>query len=97
MHRGQVGRLSGRYPCRPVEEQRGADSAIVDMRLHAPHVADVSHRVGTVVVQVHHDRVVANSQAVEFPQQPPDVLVDVCDHRGNAGELVRFRLQPFRS
>ena len=58
------------------------------MSLHATHVANVPPRVRAVVVQVHHDRVLGDTESVELLEQPTDVLVDVGDHRRDPGELV---------
>ena len=91
-----VGGFAGPHLSRPMEHQRGAYAAVVDVRLHTAHVADVAHRVGAIIVEVQDDGVFAETKLVEFPEEAANVLVDVGDHGADARELVGLGLQPGR-
>ena len=52
-----------------MEHQRGAYAAVVDVRLHTAHAADVAHRVGTIIVEVQDDGF-RETKLVEWKRRP---------------------------
>ena len=58
------------------------------MCFHPAHITHITKGIRAVVIEVYHNRVVAEAKLLELPEKPPNVFVDIGDHRGNACELV---------
>ena len=76
----------------PVDEERGAHAALVDVSLPALETSHVPVPVGTVVHHEEDDGVVGQLQGGEAGEEPPDVLVDVRDHREDAPPSIEVCL-----
>ena len=68
-------------PLRPTDEERYACAAFVNARLPAAQAAVEALAVRPVVGQENEDGVVADSQFLDLPQQPPEVVVEIAHHR----------------